>query len=55
MDGKRSPGWVMAVSYVVNMRSRARCSKSINIIGLNLCLDFKNTAYAPYALVRTRF
>ena len=50
-DEKRSPGWVMAAVYIV---SRARCSKWINIIGSNLCLDFKNTVYAPYALVRTR-
>ena len=34
--------------------SRARCSKWINKIGLNLLLDFKNTVYVPYALVRTR-
>ena len=40
-DGKRSPGWVMVVLYLVNMRSRDRCSKWINITGLNLCLDFK--------------
>ena len=40
-DEKRSPGWVMAAIYVVNMISRAMCSKRINVIGLNLCLDFK--------------
>ena len=50
-DEKRSPGWVMAAVYVVNMISRAGCSKWISIIGSNLCLDFKNTVSAPYALV----
>ena len=50
----RSFGRVMTVVYVVNMRSWARCSKWINVIGLNLWLDVKNTVYAPYALVRTR-
>ena len=52
-DGKRLPGWVMGAVYVVNMRSRARCSKWINVIGLNLCLNFKNTVYAPYAPVES--
>ena len=52
-DEKRSPGWVMTAVYVVNMISRARCSKWINITGSNLCLDFKNTVYAPYVLMRT--
>ena len=53
-DGKRSPGWVMAAVYVVNMRSKARCPKWIIITRLNLCLDFKNTVYVPFALVITR-
>ena len=53
-DEKRSPGWVMAAVYDVNMISRVKCSKWISIIGSNLCLDCKNTVYAPYALVRTR-
>ena len=48
-EGKRSPYWVMAAVYVVNMRRRARYSKWINITGLNLYLDLKNTVYAPYA------
>ena len=51
-DGERPPNRVMAAVYAVNMRSRARCSKWINMIGLNLRLDFKNTVCAPYALVR---
>ena len=49
-NGKRSPGWVMAAAYVVNLRSRAMCSKWINIIGLNLCLDFKNTVQFMHLL-----
>ena len=53
-DENRSPGWVIAAVYVVNMISRARYSKWINIIGSNLCLDFRNTVYTPFALVRTR-
>ena len=32
--------------------SRVMCSKSINVIGLNLCLE--KTVYVPYMLVRTR-
>ena len=50
-DKERSPGWVMAAVYVANIISRAMCSKRINVIGLNLCLNLKNTVYA---LVRTR-
>ena len=30
------------------------CSKRINVIELNSCLNVKNTVYAPYALLRTR-
>ena len=36
------------------MLKQGQVFKWINIIGLNLRLDFKNTVYAPYALVRTR-
>ena len=52
-DEERSPGWVMAAVYVVSMIYRAMCSKSINITGLNSCLNF-NRVYGPYAQVRTR-
>ena len=45
----------MAAVYVANIISRAMCSKRINVIGLNSCLNVKNTVYAPYyALLRTR-
>ena len=48
-----TPGKVMAAVYVVNIISRAMCSKWINIIGLNLCLDFKKSIFVPYVLLRT--
>ena len=41
-------------SICVNIISRAMYSKRINVIGLNLCLNLKNTVYLPYMLVKTR-
>ena len=40
---ERSPGWIIPapVVYVVNIITRVMCSKLINVIELNLCLDFK--------------